>query len=101
MKIHYATNPMKIGKHEWRCLVVDVNFLGRIERCTRYQFRAPGGNWQVSSKWPSYNHNDTYDGLPKSVYCLYEKNYPQIQAYLQDLTLFSDLAIDPSPSPQR
>ena len=87
MKIRYATNPMKIGKHEWRCLVIDANIFGKAKRCTQYQFRRPGGDWKNDSEWPSYDDHDTYNGTPRSLKRLYEKNYPQIRAYLDDMVL--------------
>ncbi|MEQ9448210.1 MAG: hypothetical protein RLN70_04780, partial [Rhodospirillaceae bacterium] len=73
MNIHYSTNPMKLGNHEWRCLVVGFY---RGGRCTKYQWRKPActigdytqpaGRWKNAQDWPSFNSDDTYHGLPKS-----------------------------------
>ena len=95
MKTYFTSNPMKIGKHEWRVLVTDLYLGGR---CTRYEWRTPsytlGGYthpasvWCSDQDWPTYDTNDTYHGLPRSLDRLYRTNEAEIRAHLDGMTLF-------------
>ena len=65
-QIHYATNPVKIGKHQWRLVVFSNSVHGR---CTAHQFRQSETDaWRDYHEWPSYNFNDgCFAGLPRSL----------------------------------
>lgn len=66
----YQSPFIKIGKHEWKCVVYRHQIHGA---CTSYHWRLPGNAWQSEKQWPSYDHNDTYNGLPKSLSRLWRK----------------------------
>ncbi len=79
MKIYFKTPAMKIGKHEWRAIVSDHCFLKSEEgvpvRIVQYEWRKNKCDlWKESSRWPTYNHHDAYNGLPKSLTKLHEAN---------------------------
>lgn len=80
MRIYFETEPVRIGKHEWRMVVTDSDVLQGF-RSTEYQFRrSPSDAWQPGAKWPTYNsHDGTYAGCPKSL-CdkVFRPNKPQI-----------------------
>ena len=79
---HYESNPVKIGKHEWRVIVFTHPCYGR---CTEYQFRRTNTDyWHEDKRWPGYNGNDgTYAGCPKTLaQKVYYPNKPAIDAAL-------------------
>lgn len=90
MDYFFETPPMKIGKHEWRCVVMESAFGGRS---TLYQYRRAAyktgdyehsaGRWQDQRSWPRYNINDgLFLGLPKSLQRLYSDHEAEIKAHL-------------------
>lgn len=86
MKIHYETPHMLIGKHYWRMIVIDFWLVPNdqsYKRCTRFQWRRSFFDvWQNASEWPTYNHNDTFDGIPKSLSKLFYKYEREIMSAL-------------------
>lgn len=78
--MEYASPAMRIGKHEWRMVVVPI---GRYpETQSEYQFRRPGeSDWRPSTEWPGYDADDgAYAGLPKSLVRLYRKHHADATA---------------------
>jgi|SRR3954471_23095106 hypothetical protein len=72
--VHYTSHLLTIGKHEWRIIVVDFWLSRKGDRCTDYQWRRLGSTaWNDARDWHGYNHNDTYDGLPKTLQVLYDR----------------------------
>lgn len=63
---YFESAPVKIGDHEWRVVVKDSGFYGRV---TEYQYRYAGAErWRPDTEWPTYNSNDgMYAGCPKSL----------------------------------
>lgn len=82
----FTSEPMVIGRSgvQWRILVKEGNPHWKppdvIDRWTCYEFKYPDDvfvknkRWQDSHQWPSYDFNDTYSGLPRSLAKLYDKN---------------------------
>jgi hypothetical protein len=67
----YISPPMLIGKTEW-CLVVYQHVSYRL--CTDYHWRRSNhDDWMPSKKWPSYDGNDTHDGLPRTLLKLWKR----------------------------
>lgn len=88
MQYHYQSNPMRIGKYEWRVVVRNGTYSPRV---TDYEFRTPecpeyhqpAGRFKSMTEWPRYNHNDgTYAGCPKTLRKLYDQNIEAINASL-------------------
>lgn len=81
--MHWASLPMKIGKHEWRVVVFAHEMYGP---CTQYEFRGPKAPWWKSEKawsdasrhWRGYDGNHCYSGMPKGLTRLYEANKGKI-----------------------
>lgn len=77
----FISNPLTIGKHEWRIVVFNHSTYGH---CTKYQWRRHGGTWgwKDDIDWPTYNHNDGgFAGMPKSLCKLYEREKPNLAPY--------------------
>lgn len=92
--ILWVSEPIQIGKHLWRVGVGSYNICGpnydKLTRCTFYQWcRGDGvrvdfnGGWQESTAWPSYDGNDTYNGLPRTLDALYRRELPSIDRWLE------------------
>lgn len=76
-QIRYTSQPIKIGKTLWRLVIKEyTGHVGSEENqkrlCTEYQWN-DGSQWQPGFKWPSYNFNDTYYGMPRRLSKLYEQ----------------------------
>ena len=85
MTIFFQSSSMMIGKHEWRVRVISTRYHGR---CTEYQYRRLGeSQWHAERAWPSYNGNDTYLGMPRSLNRLYQSYRGDIQAALDGLPM--------------
>jgi len=94
----YESKPITIGKHEWRVIVMPF-YLGGT--CLEYQwrrldtfglpatFRDP---WRGEEDWPSFNGNDTYCGLPRTLKKLYDREKAELDRHLN--------GIEPEPDPQ-
>lgn len=81
-QIHYISSPMKIGKTDWRLVIKECEIYGGLEEgskrlCTEYQWNKKG-QWQPDSKWPTYNINDTYYGMPRRLSKLYDREKDMI-----------------------
>jgi hypothetical protein len=94
----YESKPITIGKHEWR-VIVRPFYLGG--NCTEYQWRPaampglPEGMdeyWRREEDWPSFNGNDTYCGLPRTLRKLYDREKAELDRHLK--------GIEPEPDPQ-
>ena len=94
----YESQPMTIGKHEWR-VIVRPSYLGG--NCTEYQWRPaamPGllegmdEHWRREEDWPGFNGNDTYCGLPRTLRRLYEREKAALDRHLH--------GIEPEPAAQ-
>ena len=81
MKNLFESTPMKIGKHEWRVVVMPSRYSGN---CTEYQFRRIGSEyWKSQYDWPGYNINDgTWGGLPHSLRKLHDRHKAELKAWL-------------------
>jgi len=91
----FKSEPMKVGKHEWRLIVYDHP---HYERCTDYEWRPtyidldvlgyiPPDPWQSMKEWPRYNFNDgMHAGCPKSLVKLYRKHKPIVDKLLAENT---------------
>ncbi|SEF11599.1 hypothetical protein SAMN02787142_7731 [Burkholderia sp. WP9] len=82
MKIYHVSSPMKIGLHEWRLNIRDFNIGGQIHVCTEYEWRGCNDPWRSAKNWPTYDHNDTYNGLPRSLRKLYEANHAAVDLFI-------------------
>lgn len=73
--IQWLSHPMQIGKHLWRVGVgeYDIRSPDNLTRCTFYQYSRDGMDWKEAREWPSYDSNDTYNGLPLSLDRLYKR----------------------------
>jgi hypothetical protein len=87
--VYFASEPMKVGKHEWRVLVYESEYHGR---CTQYEWRiidppwqlgCHGHDWRDHARWPTYDGNKGYSGLPKTLQKLYVQNMVAIKATLR------------------
>ena len=100
MAVYYESPPMKIGNHDWRCVVKDYPYAvaaGETKRCTDYQFRRryaqtdamDAFRWQSGNRWPGYerNHNNADGGMPKSLNRLFAKYRREIEAALVGFTV--------------
>lgn len=80
--MHYASQPMTIGKHDWRVIVTDSRFGN--SRCTEYQWRRGREDWRPSKSWPTYDINNGMTlGLPKSLAKLYAREKIALDAALK------------------
>ncbi len=75
--IRYISQPIKIGNIHWRVVIKQRATHGNLEEdrkslYTEYQWNDQG-RWQPGSKWPAYNINDTYLGMPRRLSKLYER----------------------------
>lgn len=75
--IRYISQPIKIGNTHWRLVIKERTAYNGLEEdlnrlCTEYQWNEDG-QWQPGSKWPAYNINDTYLGMPRRLSKLYER----------------------------
>lgn len=76
-QIHYTSQPIKIGNTYWRLVIKERAAHSNLEEdrnyfCTEYQWNDEG-RWLPGSKWPAYNINDTYLGMPRRLSKLYER----------------------------
>lgn len=64
--VYFETAPTVIGKHQWRCLVLEHHIYGPV---TEYQFRPAGSSagWNGYREWPTWDGNGTHNGLPPSL----------------------------------
>ena len=88
-RILRQSEPMKIGKHEWRLTLYrsphhDRPLIGyewrRTDgrpirrRCPGGDYRLDGSTWMRDRDWPSYNHNDgEWGGMPRTLRKLWER----------------------------
>ena len=79
MNIHYATPPRQIGKHLWRCLVIENADFPDI--CFQWK-PLQGLRWHPQQDWPAYDKYKPYVGLPNSVRKLQSDYWQTIRAYL-------------------
>lgn len=81
---HSFTEPMTIGKHEWR-----MRF--EIGGTTAYEWRRLGtAAWQGQRQWPSYNVNNGLTlGLPASLKKLWERERERVAAHKNRTPLVS------------
>lgn len=75
--IRYISQPIKIGNTQWRLVIKERAAHRNLEEdrkrlCTEYQWNDEG-RWLPGSKWPAYNINDTYLGMPRRLSKLYER----------------------------
>lgn len=88
LAVERVSEPMRIGKHEWRLLTFwmpAIEYTGtgpdyeEIERrFTGYEWRRAGfpfdADWRKHEEWPRYNpDNGTTAGLPASLRKLWER----------------------------
>ena len=82
------SDPMRVGKHEWRLTLYRttrhdrplIGYEWRRTDGTPIRRSCPGGvyfldgsTWMPDKDWPSYNHNDgQYAGLPRTLRKLWE-----------------------------
>lgn len=72
-EVLYSSQPMLIGKTKWRLLIVQTKYNGV---CTAYQWKQEEGGravWQEDKAWPTYDSHDPFDGLPRTLSKLYER----------------------------
>jgi hypothetical protein len=92
--IHFASEPVKIGKHEWRVIVRPCNANHADILVTEYQWREalhpqlPAtwvDSWKSEVYWPTYNADDgTHAGCPKSIAKkVWEPNKKKIEELLK------------------
>ncbi|RDB07814.1 hypothetical protein [Runella aurantiaca] len=82
-QIRYISQPIKIGNTHWRLVIKEYAAHSGLEEdgkrlCTEYQWNDEG-RWQPGFKWPSYNINDTYLGMPRRLGTLYEREKETIE----------------------
>ena len=87
----WTSQPTVIGRHEWRLTLIDfINLLGRKDKCIGYEWRKipniPTGvvaeaEWQDVERWPTFDINDTDEGLPRSLRRLYEQHEGAVRAW--------------------
>jgi antirestriction protein ArdC len=71
----YTSPAMHLDQHDWR-LRIERSGRGMV---TKYEFQDDSGSyWKRSQEWPSYDLNDTYLGLPRSLSKLYERENPAL-----------------------
>ena len=90
VEVERVSEPMRIGKHEWRCVAfwkLDMEFAADVpaEGCERwrwverrfigYEWRSTEcrGPWSRDTEWPAYDdHNGETAGMPKTLKKLYQ-----------------------------
>lgn len=80
----WSSEPMRIGRHDWRLIVFEHD---RYGRCTRYEFRGPaavhsnsdGSAWSSERKWPSWDGNHSDGGMPKTLRALFDRNEAKVR----------------------
>lgn len=85
-QIHYISQPIKIGKTYWRLVIKERAAYRNLEEdhkhlCTEYQWNKEG-QWLPGSKWPAYNINDTYYGMPHRLSKLYNREKDMIDFFI-------------------
>lgn len=86
-QIHYTSQPIKIGKTLWRLVIKEYAAHSGLEEdqkrlfCTEYQWNVEG-RWLPGSKWPAYNINDTYLGMPRRLSNLYDREKDLIDFWI-------------------
>lgn len=71
----YVSEPLEVGNHLWR-LIIARSTTGLV---TRYEFQDESKCfWCCSKKWPTYNTNDTYSGLPRGLSKLFDRERPAL-----------------------
>uniref|UniRef100_A0A6M3JTI5 Uncharacterized protein n=1 Tax=viral metagenome TaxID=1070528 RepID=A0A6M3JTI5_9ZZZZ len=77
----FESEPMKIGKHQWRVTVYTHPSYGN---CSEYEWRYDEHDrWKSMREWPRYDSNDgMYSGCPRTLVKLYFKNKPDIDKHL-------------------
>ena len=93
IETHWISEPLRIGKHDWRIGVGSFRMMfNRLERCTFYQWRGPQSHvWNDGLHWPTYDTNDTYCGMPKTLTKLYERELATVKAMLHPETYRTEL----------
>lgn len=94
----WTSEPLVIGKHEWRIVVGDFLHLVAIDRAigrhntngraTFYEWRplAYRGNsrdWRDEREWPTYDGDRSDCGIPRTLRKLWERERTTIRALLQ------------------
>jgi hypothetical protein len=72
----YASEPVRIGRTDWRLIIVParLNLPGESPWNTKYEWRRDGGPWRPDREWPTYNRDDgTYAGCPRTLPRLWER----------------------------
>ena len=80
----WASEPMRIGKHEWRIVVFTHDSYGPV---TQYEFRGPRAPfWAAESRWNAAERhwrgcdgNHASGGMPKSLAKLFNVNESTIR----------------------
>lgn len=88
MANHFESAPMLIGKTKWRIVVRDGNNVYRPGRVTEYQFWESNfglGYWASQRDWKTYDINDTYFGMPRSLKKIFVANRENIEIALTGL----------------
>jgi hypothetical protein len=92
----YESQPMTIGKHEWR-VIVRPHYQGG--NCLEYQWRrldtfglpaAFRDPWRGEEEWPGWNGNDTYCGLPRTLEKLYRREKAALDRHLRGIAPLPD-----------
>ena len=92
----FTSEPMKIGKKEWRVVVYDAQAYLDTYAFSDYEWRYPAyinqqtgqviqaaDPWRSMADWPTYNSNDgMYAGCPKTLRRLYDQHRPEIEKAL-------------------
>ena len=86
----YQSEPMVIGKHEWRVVKYLAWIVVQHEWCTGYEWRPVGSvDWRSEKEWPTFDaDNGQTAGLPASVRKLFDRELPALTgAAAQQLAL--------------
>lgn len=85
-KTHFISEPMKIGRHEWRIGVGTFSMpYSKDRRCTFYEWRKlHSQEWNSARSWPRYDINDTYNGMPKTLKRLYDRENVSVRHHLTE-----------------
>lgn len=88
----WTSEPMTIGKHDWRVGVGVFRIGAKDERCTFYEWRRiedrmgaggpPHRAWWPDREFPRYDCSSPYNGLPRALAQLYEFHLTTLQALL-------------------
>jgi hypothetical protein len=72
----HVSQPMLIGKHEWRLRIFNHPTYGP---CTTFEWRRAGSDgWNPQRQWPSYDINHTYLGVPRGLDRLYDREIDHV-----------------------